>query len=106
LFLAPGSPLPYKSAGALERRACRGGAPAGPSCPRRNDLLDEAGHRPMLRGGRSVGMSGRLPGCQQLLADHGWHLAAGRVPPPGVVVLDPGPHPGPHASRTKNQIRQ
>lgn len=40
-------------------------------------------------------MSGRLPGCQHLLIARWGHHLAGRVPAAGVVVLDPGGHPGP-----------
>jgi hypothetical protein len=35
-----------------------------------------------------------LPGCQQLLVSRWRHLLAGRVPPFGVVVLDPGRYLG------------
>ena len=75
---------------APERRPCPGGAPAGPSGPRRNDL-DEAEHRPIVEGGRGAGISG----CQGLLIGDRRHHLAGRMPAPGVVVLDPGRHLGP-----------
>jgi hypothetical protein len=46
--------------------------------------------------GEAGSWSGCLPpGCQQLLVGRWRHFLAGCVPPPGVVVLDPGRHLGP-----------
>src|SRR6266513_5035689 len=48
------------------------------------------------RAGEAGSWSGcLLPGCQQLLVSCWRHLLAGRVAPPGVVVLDPGRGLGP-----------
>jgi hypothetical protein len=69
-------------------------SPAGPSGPRRNDL-DGAEHQPMLRAGETAGMSGCLPAAMPALIAHAGASLAGRVPRPGVVVLDPGADPGP-----------
>src|SRR6266487_1222782 len=77
-----------------ERGRCPGAAPARAVRPGGNDL-DWAGHRHILEGGRSAGMSGRLPGRQRPLVVHRGHHLAGGVPAVGVVVLDPGRHPGP-----------
>ena len=49
---------------------------------------------PADTGGRERRGHGQavLPGCQELLVSRWRHLLAGRVPAPGVVVLDPGRH--------------